>query len=395
MKHPRILQAFSERPWAITQSKLDIIRGVLEARAAGVSATKEDIQAAVGAARPGAGSTISTGTIALIPVYGIITQRAGMMSEYSGGCSTENYIRALDQAMADPNITAVMTEFDTPGGSVYGVPEAAAKIMKYRGVKPHWAMLNPSACSAGIWLATQCERVLVTTSGDAGSIGVYMVHYDWSKWNDEQGVKPTYIFAAPYKVEGNPDEPLSADTRAYWQAGVDATYDAFVKSVASGRGVSAAKVKSDFGQGRVLMAQDAKDAGLVDDIAPIDDVVRDLAKQKGRRATVAVPGQMASGLVTNDPHAGQSADTLDRAAASRGAVNAKGDDEETETPVDPDDDGNCPDGYEKRDDGMCYLQSPADDEPTDPADPSAQAVASAQAQIDQDQLELALAESGL
>jgi signal peptide peptidase SppA len=380
MKHQRILQAFSERPWAITQSKLDIMRGVLEARAAGVSATKEDIQAAMGAARPGGGSTIATGTIALIPVYGIITQRAGMMSEYSGGCSTESYIRALDQAMADPNITAVMTEFDTPGGSVYGVPEAAAKIMKYRGVKPHWAMLNPAACSAGIWLAAQCERVLVTPSGDAGSVGVYMVHYDWSKWNEEQGVKPTYIFAAPYKVEGNPDEPLSEETRAYWQAGVDATYDAFVKAMARGRGVSVAKVKSDFGKGRVLMAQDAKDAGLVDDIAPIDDAIRDLAKQKGKRATVTVPAMVAD-AVTEQMASLQT----DQPAA----LAAKADDAE---PMDPDADGNCADGYEKRDDGMCYLMPVEDPDESESA--KAAAIAT-QAQIDQDQLELALAESGL
>ena len=43
---------------------------------------------------------------------------------------------------------------------------------------------------------------------ELGSIGVYMVHDDWSGFNENFGVKPTYISAGKYKTDGNPDESL-------------------------------------------------------------------------------------------------------------------------------------------------------------------------------------------
>ena len=50
---------------------------------------------------------------------------------------------------------------------------------------------------------------MVTPSGDVGSHGVLAVHYDLSGANEQVGIKPTYIHYGKYKVEGNPDEPLS------------------------------------------------------------------------------------------------------------------------------------------------------------------------------------------
>jgi hypothetical protein len=69
------------------------------------------------------------------------------------------------------------------------------------------------AASAAYWIAAQADELVVTPSGFVGSIGTYAIHEDWSKFNEDFGVLPTYISAGKYKTEGNPDEPLST-TRA-------------------------------------------------------------------------------------------------------------------------------------------------------------------------------------
>jgi ClpP class serine protease len=57
------------------------------------------------------------------------------------------------------------------------------------------------------------------------------------------------------------------------QSRVDDYYNAFIEAVAQGRGVSASEVRSGMGEGRVLGADAALAAGMVDGIATFDDVL--------------------------------------------------------------------------------------------------------------------------
>jgi ClpP class serine protease len=72
-----------------------------------------------------------------------------------------------------------------------------------------------------------------------GSIGVFLAHQDLSAALEKEGVKVTLISAGKFKTEGNPFEPLSDDAKGA-SAGAcrRAAYEAFVKAVAKGRGVS-------------------------------------------------------------------------------------------------------------------------------------------------------------
>jgi hypothetical protein len=131
---------------------------------------------------------------------------------------------AFREALNSPEIQAIVLDVDSPGGYVDLVPETAQEIYDARGEKPIVAVANTTACSAAYWIASQADEVVVTPSGSVGSIGVYMLHEDWSKFNEDFGIDPTYIFAGRYKVDGNPDEPLSDTAREEWQQEVDDLY---------------------------------------------------------------------------------------------------------------------------------------------------------------------------
>jgi len=273
-RYNKVLSAVAGTKWAILPEKLEVICALLAARAEGKSATKDEIQAALELRHQDA--PVSNGVVAVIPVYGVIAAKMGMFDDISGGTSCEALSGALRTALADDSISAIVFDHDSPGGTVTGVPELAAEILAARGKKPIIAAVSGMSASASYWLASACDKIVVTPSGEVGSIGVYMTHQDVSAAMDKAGVKMTFIQAGKYKTDGNPYEALSASAKADMQDGVDKFYDMFTSAVAAGRGVSQAKVVADFGQGRMLLAADAVAIGMADEVATLDQVIAGL-----------------------------------------------------------------------------------------------------------------------
>jgi signal peptide peptidase SppA len=219
---------------------------------------------------------------------GVIAHRMGGMDEMSGGMSAERFTSMIRSAAADPGISSIVIDVDSPGGTVAGVSEAADAVFQAREQKRIVAVANATMASAAYWIASQAHELVAVPSAldrSIGSIGVFTVHQDLSAHLEKEGVKVTLIKAGKHKAEANPFEPLSEELKAEIQASVDAAYGAFVKAVARGRGVSVADVKGGYGEGRALSAADAKAAGLIDRIASMDDVIGKLA---GRRSAAGM-----------------------------------------------------------------------------------------------------------
>jgi len=234
-----------------------------------------------------------SGSVAVIPVYGVIEHHADWMMELFGdGVSIDGLREALRAALADPEVKAVVLDIDSPGGGVAGVTELANEIRSVRGGdKPIVAVANAWAGSAAYWLASQADELVMSPSGQVGSIGVYAVHQDVSRMLDEMGVTTTVVSAGPHKTEGNMFEPLTDEARDELQSKVDATYAQFVADVAAGRRVSTDQVEADFGGGRMLVAKAALVAGMVDRIETLGETIQRLGRAGGRRrALMAVAG---------------------------------------------------------------------------------------------------------
>ena len=110
------------------------------------------------------------------------------------------------------------------------------------------------------------------------------MHVDVSGLLEKFGEKVTLISAGKYKVEGNPYEPLTEEARAAIQQDVDHYYDLFVDAVAKGRGVTAKAVRDGYGQGRMLTAKAAVEAGLANRVGTLAEVVTKQSRLLGKRA---------------------------------------------------------------------------------------------------------------
>ncbi len=294
MRYDHVARAVFSRPLAVLPETLDTIAALVAMRMRGERLTAEEIREnlAIAAASAGPrGGRQREGAVGVIPIYGILAQRSSMMSDMSGGTSVAQVTQAFRVALADPNITSILLEFDSPGGEVGGIEELAAEIRAARGQKPIVALANTLMASAAYWLGCAADEVVAAPSAMVGSIGVYATHVDQSEADRLDGVKPTFISAGKYKTEGNAHEPLTDEARGALQQLVDDYYGAFVGSVAKGRGVSAAAVRGGYGEGRVLAARRAMEAGLVDRVATFDDTIRRMASGRvTSRATAALTG---------------------------------------------------------------------------------------------------------
>ena len=171
-----------------------------------------------------------------------------------------------------------------------GVAELAKEIYGMRGQKPLVAIANSLAASAAYWIASAASEFHVTPSGEAGSIGVFAEHTDMSKWLENEGIKPTLIQAGEFKTEGNQYAPLTDQAAAYIQSRVDDYYGMFIKAVAKHRGVTEAKVRNDFGKGRVFGAEQAVGCGMADKVSTFDQVLRKLGGPASSGKSAQVQG---------------------------------------------------------------------------------------------------------
>lgn len=284
MKYEHVLAYVTETPWAILPEKMRDISGVLSFRVAGGVYSREEIEAKLSAATPGAPVRPAAG-VAVIPIHGTIAHRMGGMAMSSGGASTEALGKMIAQAASDTSIGTILYDINSPGGTVTGVAELAERMFALRGHKRQVAAVNGMAASAAYWLAAQADEIVSMPSGVAGSIGVFTSHADLSKALENEGINVTLISAGKHKVEGHPYGPLSDEARDVMQGRVDAAYTQFVSDVARGRGVSADDVRQGYGEGRALTAPEAKKAGLIDRIETIDATMARLtrADDRGRR----------------------------------------------------------------------------------------------------------------
>lgn len=285
-RYSHISQAVFDQPWAILPDTYAKIVGLVQLRNAGVTLTRADVEARIGGAARERPETDVHDGLGVISMFGVLAQRMNLFASISGGTSTEQMAAEFRALVDDRDVRAILFAIDSPGGSVYGIDELATEIRESRGRKPIIAHANSMAASAAYWLGAQADEFIVTPGGDVGSIGIVTAHTDLSGAAEKAGIRTTLISAGPYKTEGNPYAPLTEAAAAHLQSRVDVAYTHFVRAIAAGRRVSESAVRSGFGQGRLLDADDARQLGMVDRIESFEATV---ARLHGRAVSTPAP----------------------------------------------------------------------------------------------------------
>lgn len=290
----QILKDINAAAWAIMPEALQAIITKVSSQAS-FSIDAKTIEAL---ARP---SVKTPGGVAILNLSGTLTQKENFFCFMCGGTSVEAFGRRFDEAVANPNIKAIVINVDSPGGEVSGIPELADKILQARGEKHIVAIANSIMASAAFWVAAAADEVVITPSGQMGSVGTVFIHHEISEQLKENGIKVTIFSAGDNKVNGNTLEPLTEEATAEIQETVDGFNDMFVAGLAKARGVSKTFVNSNFGQGKMFMAKDAVKLGLADRVATLDQVLSKLGVSMSAATRLTAEGEPAQ-IAASDKH---------------------------------------------------------------------------------------------
>lgn len=282
MNLPHLAQKLFNTPLAIHPQKAEVIvsslterLGITQIRSAMM---EDDDEYFSRKARKDSGYDVLEG-IALIPVYGTLVQKLGTLRPYSGMTGYDGIRRVFLTAINDPEVKGICLDIDSPGGEVAGCFDLVDLIYAERGKKPIHAILSENAFSAAYAIASAADKIHVPRTGGVGSVGVIVIHCDWSQHIKEEGLKVSIITYGNRKAESNPYVALSDEAKAAIQHDVDEMGRLFVSTVSRNRGLSETVVRNT--QAACYLAAEGVQMGLADVVASPDVAFQELMKESG------------------------------------------------------------------------------------------------------------------
>lgn len=225
----------------------------------------------------------------------------------------DTLLTGMREALADERVKGLFLSLNSPGGVVAGGIMALSDFMRSAraeaGGKPIWVHAE-MACSAAYWIAAQADRVLASPVGQVGSIGVVLVHENWSQALAQAGVEVTSIEfpTGGLKTEGAWWKALSEEARANLVSNIAQCGRQFTSAVEAGRpGLTADKQLAT--RADVFLAEHDDPArsglalGFVDELATEEAAFAALVADvnaSGARTSSAAPGSGAASPATQE-----------------------------------------------------------------------------------------------
>lgn len=228
-----------------------------------------DYEAAYASSSGGIAAT--AGSTVQIKISGVLTKAPDLMAKFFGGGNVTygEITTALAEAEADPSVKQIELRVDSPGGSIDGLFDTVAALQAAK--KPIRAVIDNVAASAAYALVSQADEIVAANRAvRVGSIGVVA-----SFFTSADVVQVTST-AAPKK---RPDVTTDEGKEVVREE-LDALHSLFVEAISAGRKVKPEKINERFGQGSVLLADEALKRGMIDKIAgPALQIVKDAETQ--------------------------------------------------------------------------------------------------------------------
>ena len=221
--------------------------------------------------------------VLLIGIDGILTDgpdTGGMLSSPSTIIPLKD---ALKQAEKDDSIRAVVVRVNSPGGGVTAsdvIYEELRRFKKKTGKKILFIMMDIAA-SGGYYIAMAGDRVMAHPTSVTGSIGVIAKFPAIEGLGSKIGLDMRVIKSGAHKDIGSMWRRFSNEERAILQKTIDEMYERFVKVVDEGRPKLTTDEVRRLADGRIYTAEQAKAAGLIDEIGYIPDAFEAAKKLAG------------------------------------------------------------------------------------------------------------------
>lgn len=208
------------------------------------------------------------GKIAVIPVQGVI--HTAEQTEW-GTSMVDDIKKALRAASEDDEVKAVVLAVDSPGGEVTASDIIYHEIGKVRANKPVVVAMSSLGASGAYYIACGADWIVANPTTFTGSIGVIIQSLNYEQLFDKVGLDAVVFKSGKFKDMLSGSRQMTPGERAYVEGMVQQVYGRFLDIVANARKLPAGELRDGIADGRILTGQDAKAAGLVDQLGYLED----------------------------------------------------------------------------------------------------------------------------
>jgi len=199
-----------------------------------------------------------SGDTATVKISGLLTDSPSWMARIFGSGNTvyRDIVTSFALAESAPEVKKINL-LVTSGGGVASAEWIDAMDAIKNAKKPVTAYVGSMAASAAYGLASQADEIIAQNRMSLfGSIGVIT-----SVRQNEDIIK----VASSNAPKKDPDASTEAGKAAIRER-IDAMEKIFIDTVADGRATTSEKVIADFGQGGIVLAEDAVKRGMIDSV---------------------------------------------------------------------------------------------------------------------------------
>jgi protease-4 len=224
-------------------------------------------------------------SVALIYAEGVITDGEGNQGLLGGdsGVASEPMRRAFRLAAHDDSIKAVVIRIDSPGGSALASEVMWQAVRRVSVKKPVIISVGSMAASGGYYLASAGDTIYADPVGIVGSIGVVGGKFVLKDLYAKLGLTTDTFAKGQNAGLFNSDAPFTDKQRDMVEKWMTETYVQFTKRVMTTR---SGKIKDidQVAQGRIFLAPQAKELGLIDEIGGTEAAIACAADRGGLAA---------------------------------------------------------------------------------------------------------------
>jgi len=220
--------------------------------------------------------------INVIVLHGMIAARAGMLNADSAR-------PLIEKAFGSAGRRPVILDIESPGGSPVQSDLIATMIRAHAdrtGSRVH-AVIREVGASGGYWLACAADEIHANPMSIVGSIGVIGGGFGFPELLGRLGIERRIYTAGTNKARLDPFSPEKPEDVAFAKDLMDKLHVRFKDWVRARRGQRLKAPDGSVFDGGYMLGEQALALGLIDGLATVDELVRDLGGDRARPRRIA------------------------------------------------------------------------------------------------------------
>jgi signal peptide peptidase SppA len=218
----------------------------------------------------------------VIVLHGLIAARAGMLN-------ADTARPLIEKAFASTGRRPVILDIESPGGSPVQSDLIATMIRTHAdraGIRVH-AVIREVGASGGYWLACAADEIHANPMSIVGSIGVVGGGFGFPDLLGRLGIERRIYTAGTNKARLDPFRPEKPEDVAFAKDLMEKLHLRFKDWVRARRGRRLTAPDEQIFDGGYMLGEQALALGLIDGLATVDELVRELGGDRARPRRIA------------------------------------------------------------------------------------------------------------